>query len=336
MRQELRKLAKTMAKTISDMGYTREGHRMNHRHCLDVIAKTGGMKNWQAVVALKNHAKPASTAQDEALTCDEPGGTDFTMKPDVASCWVTVDGFAVQIIRTDEGVIVDILANRSSNIDAITSTYAHHADAEVDICESEGIEIDDVAEWVGLHYKVNFDAEPGPKRYEWILRYIESHASGRSEIDKTTDQAENFASMSFEDQLDCFADAYKKGGIPAIEKLAATNGIAGRMYCTPCEADMPSMHNTCLCCGTSVSTESAPRQVIGARAFIHWNDDPDGKTSEVYVSFGKFDDDERDSFGVRDDAIFYYCETGGEDELKALQKSGAPDFTVVSYVLVTK
>lgn len=177
MLQELKNLARTMAKTISDMGYTREGHRMNHRHCLDVIAKTGGIKNWQAVVALKDRARPVLATQDEVLTCDEAGGTDFTMKPDVKSCWITVDGFGVHVIRTDEGVVVDILANRSGNIDAIAGTYAHHGDAEADVCEGNNINIDDVAEWVGLHYKVNFDVESGSKRYEWILRYIDSHTS---------------------------------------------------------------------------------------------------------------------------------------------------------------
>jgi hypothetical protein len=33
---------------------------------------------------------------------------------------------------------------------------------------------DDVAEWVGLHYKVNFDAEPFHRKAEWRQRYIES------------------------------------------------------------------------------------------------------------------------------------------------------------------
>lgn len=36
---------------------------------------------------------------------------------------------------------------------------------------------DDVAEWVGLHYKVNFDSEPDDRKADWIRRYTESMAA---------------------------------------------------------------------------------------------------------------------------------------------------------------
>jgi hypothetical protein len=35
--------------------------------------------------------------------------------------------------------------------------------------------LEDVAEWVGLHYKVNFDAEPDDRRADWIERYKDAH-----------------------------------------------------------------------------------------------------------------------------------------------------------------
>ncbi|WP_256441911.1 hypothetical protein [Cupriavidus sp. AcVe19-6a] len=35
---------------------------------------------------------------------------------------------------------------------------------------------DTLAEWVGLHYSRNFDAEPAEKRTEWVDRYMEAHA----------------------------------------------------------------------------------------------------------------------------------------------------------------
>ena len=34
---------------------------------------------------------------------------------------------------------------------------------------------DQVAEWVGLHYGRNFEAEPPEKQAEWIARYQEMH-----------------------------------------------------------------------------------------------------------------------------------------------------------------
>lgn len=39
----------------------------------------------------------------------------------------------------------------------------------------EGVDIDDVAEWVGLHYKVNFGAEPCDRKDLWVARFKESH-----------------------------------------------------------------------------------------------------------------------------------------------------------------
>lgn len=41
-------------------------------------------------------------------------------------------------------------------------------------CLSEPADAD-VAEWVGLHYKVNFDAEPADRKANWRQRYVESH-----------------------------------------------------------------------------------------------------------------------------------------------------------------
>lgn len=37
------------------------------------------------------------------------------------------------------------------------------------------INLDEVAEWVGLHYRVNFSAESPEKRQDWITRYSEAH-----------------------------------------------------------------------------------------------------------------------------------------------------------------
>jgi hypothetical protein len=39
----------------------------------------------------------------------------------------------------------------------------------------EGFSIDDVAEWVGLHYRKNFDAENEAERLSWIERFVEAH-----------------------------------------------------------------------------------------------------------------------------------------------------------------
>ena len=70
-------------------------------------------------------------------------------------------------------------------------------------------------------------------------------------------------------------------------------------------------------------------QTIGAWATIEWRDT--GETlAPVYFSFGQFDGEHHDSFGVSDDRIFFYCED--EHELRQLMTDGTGnDFTVLDY-----
>lgn len=75
------------------------------------------------------------------------------------------------------------------------------------------------------------------------------------------------------------------------------------------------------------------KQPIGAYANIRWldtNEEVDG----YYFSFGEYDDEvdeDFDSYGVRDDRIFFYC--GCEQSLKSYMTEGGEDFIVLAYEL---
>jgi len=73
------------------------------------------------------------------------------------------------------------------------------------------------------------------------------------------------------------------------------------------------------------------RTAIGAMCEIEWKDEP-GKTRYYYISFGRWVDDEtKDTFGVPDTEIFFFC-PGGEEELKGLVGDKSyEDFIVHSY-----
>jgi hypothetical protein len=84
------------------------------------------------------------------------------------------------------------------------------------------------------------------------------------------------------------------------------------------------------------------KQPIGAYASVMWTH-PDGtpedgaEYSNVYFSFGDYDfdtDEDHDSFGVRDDRIFFYCD--GEQALKSYMTAGMEDFVVTDYELEYK
>lgn len=47
---------------------------------------------------------------------------------------------------------------------------------------SPQIDMDDVAEWVGLHYGRNFDHESSAKRQEWVERYAQAHGLAQGPV----------------------------------------------------------------------------------------------------------------------------------------------------------
>lgn len=64
---------------------------------------------------------------DLVLNSDRPGDegcTDFTLHPEATSCWITVGNISVYIIRTNEGVAVDLLPKGKEYEEAIGSTWA--------------------------------------------------------------------------------------------------------------------------------------------------------------------------------------------------------------------
>lgn len=75
------------------------------------------------------------------------------------------------------------------------------------------------------------------------------------------------------------------------------------------------------------------KQPIGAYANIRWLDTGE-EVDGYYFSFGQYDDENEpdcDSFGVRDDRIFFYCD--GERSLQSYMTEGAEDFIVIDYEL---
>lgn len=183
MQKELKKLAVSIVRNVSCMGFRNAaGHAMTFRQGLDVVAKLGGMKAWQTVAAMK----PVKGA----LTPDGKPGEfhrDYVLE-DSESVWISVKGHSICIIPTDDGVIVDVYAKGAENGGTTASTYAFDTDAEATYCEDNEIDLDDVAEWVGLHHMKNFDTESPVQRMDWLHRYVEAHGIGgaESELDDTT------------------------------------------------------------------------------------------------------------------------------------------------------
>lgn len=72
----------------------------------------------------------------------ESDGRDLRVPEGQMSQWVEIGPFAIDIIRTDEGVVVDIYAIGGEMEDAIASAYAFEVDAQavlMDVEEDPGL-----------------------------------------------------------------------------------------------------------------------------------------------------------------------------------------------------
>ena len=58
--------------------------------------------------------------------------TDYELNEDYTSCWVTIENISVYILRTSDGVSVDLFACGEEDKTPIASTYATFLDASED------------------------------------------------------------------------------------------------------------------------------------------------------------------------------------------------------------
>ena len=68
---------------------------------------------------------------EQALKQTE-GDTDYELNDNYSSCWVTVGNISVYVLRTSNGVSVDLLPLGKEDKLPIASTYATFADASED------------------------------------------------------------------------------------------------------------------------------------------------------------------------------------------------------------
>lgn len=81
-----------------------------------------------------------------------------------------------EVERLLDGIVDDWnrYAIRQALIDTLLGKAAHAEAGEATNTEPP-VDLGAVAEWVGLHYGRNFDAESPEQRKDWIQRYIEAH-----------------------------------------------------------------------------------------------------------------------------------------------------------------
>lgn len=172
-------LARGLALNLGKM--TQNGFQpITEGQCLELKAAEAGYRNvrtlWAALDKVAQQEEPALEQE-----FPEESGLDYRLKEGETGCWIRMSPFLVHLYFTDEGMVCDIHSDTPTFGEAIATTYAFYQEAESAACEefSTGNEfdLDDVAEWVGLHYRKNFETESRAQRIEWIRRYAEAHAS---------------------------------------------------------------------------------------------------------------------------------------------------------------
>lgn len=139
----------------------RKGNPVTIDQICELEAARRGLRNSHVMRAADAGTRPVLTP----ITNEE-----FVLQEGASEMWVQMGGFKVHLQLTGEGMVADIFADGAEN-NSIGSTYAFFTDSEDALVEELGIDLDDVAEWVGQHYRHNFDAESPAKRREWIERY---------------------------------------------------------------------------------------------------------------------------------------------------------------------
>lgn len=165
--KELKRRAEKMVARAKVLGITKDGKPLVIDQTYELIAAEEGARNQHVLRAGMPDPKVKAMREQEGYA--EWVGIVNEMDWDDSSMISHLEGFL-----------------RENALWAEFAGYARSvADEELDDSSgddnsyddsSEDVDLDDVAEWVGLHYKVNFDAESPAKRNEWIQRYKEAHA----------------------------------------------------------------------------------------------------------------------------------------------------------------
>ncbi len=175
--QAVEKRAQRLVQRTNALGFARDGKSMVIDQARELIAAEDGYRNWHAYRAA---LATATLATEGALVRENPDDQEdlnsYRLQDNHRGCWVKIGPFVAHLYRPfgDEGVILDLhISGHEDN--TLSSAYCSYSDGEGELCSDLEIDIDDVAEWVGLHYHVNFDAETPDRRFDWISRYAESH-----------------------------------------------------------------------------------------------------------------------------------------------------------------
>lgn len=148
-----------------------QGIELKHTAALEAVARVAGYSNWQAMAAdpkARQHEAPALLRQDSACEYTFVG-------PPQERVWITLGNVSAYLGANEEGVVVDLFAKSDEDSASSASAFLSFNEARDAVLARHVLSYEEVAEWVGLHYRKNFDTESPTAQLDWIERYREAH-----------------------------------------------------------------------------------------------------------------------------------------------------------------
>lgn len=164
--KELKRRAEKLVARASALGIAKDGKPLVIDQAYELIAAEEGARNQHALRAGMPDPKVKALREKEGYA--EWVGIVNELTWNDASMVTHLEGFL-----GEKGLWAEFADYARSVADEELADSS--GDDSQDEDSQEDVDLDDVAEWVGLHYKVNFDAESPAERVEWVRRYKESH-----------------------------------------------------------------------------------------------------------------------------------------------------------------
>lgn len=142
------------------------GFEMTKDQALELLAAANGFRNrhaWQA------HLR---TSERPALVQEHPheSNNDYLLV-EGKGCWISMAGFSVHPYLTDEGVVVDVYAKGAED-ESLASTWAEHREAELQLLEWHGLDVQKAEEWAEKKSKKDFSSLPAEQRFNLLEQYV--------------------------------------------------------------------------------------------------------------------------------------------------------------------
>lgn len=187
----------------------KKGFELSHSEALELLSASLGVKNFQTLRPQLSVDSEGVNKEEGILALTQVGlEHEYEMNPSYPRAWIKVDNLDVALIRTDEGLVVDVF-NHGSATDTVATTWvlnseaiAQHLseieDAEdislspvfdriVSLCKEVGISVQEDSNQDGRWYYVCSDkkgiyAEGSEISYDseaqaWISAYEEQYES---------------------------------------------------------------------------------------------------------------------------------------------------------------